>query len=51
MHSAFYADLPSAVLQLKLAYKSYRDAKLQAPDWRDDHNQSLIDAYLAEGKL
>ena len=51
MYSALYADLPSAVLQLKLAYKAYRVAKFQAPDWRDEHNQSLIDAYIAEGKL
>ena len=49
VYSALYADLPSAELQLKLAYKSYRGAKLKAPDWRDDHNQSLIDAYIAEG--
>ena len=48
---AFHADLPSAVLQLMLAYRSYREAKVQAPDWRDEHNQSLIDAYIAEGKL
>ena len=50
VYLALCADLPSAVLQLKLAYKSYREAKLQAPEWRDDHNQSLIDAYIAEGK-
>ena len=51
MYSALYTDLPLAVLHLKLAYKSYREAKLQAPDWRNDHNQSLIDAYyIAEGK-
>ena len=50
VYSALYADLPSAVLQLKLAYKAYREAKLQAPDWRDEHNQSLFDAYIAEGK-
>ena len=35
VYSAFYADVPSVVLQLKLACRSYRDAKLQAPDWRD----------------
>ena len=50
MYSACHVDLPLAVLQLKLAYRSYSDAKLQAPDWRDDHNQSLIDPYIAEGK-
>ena len=42
MYSALYADLPSAVLELKLAYNAYREAKLQAPDWRDEHNQSLM---------
>ena len=50
VYSSLYADLTSAVLQLKLAYKAYRKAKLQAPDWRDEHNQSLIEAYIAEGK-
>ena len=50
VYSALYADLPPAVLQLKLAYKAYREAKLQAPDWRDEHNQSLIEAYIAERK-
>ena len=38
VYSALHADLPSAVLQLKLAYKAYREAKVQAPDWRDEHN-------------
>ena len=32
IYSVFYADLPSAVLQLDLAYRSYRDAELLAPD-------------------
>ena len=50
IYSGFYADLPSAVLQLKLAYRSYRDAKLLAPDWRDEHNQSLIEALIADGE-
>ena len=38
IYSGFYADLPSAQLQLKLAYRAYWAAKLCAPDWRDDHN-------------
>ena len=51
IYSVFYADLPSAVLQLKLAYRSYREAKLLAPDWRDEHNQSLIKVLIAEVQL
>ena len=50
IYSGFFADLSSAVLQLKLAYCSYRDAKLLASDWRDEHNQSLIEALVAEGE-
>ena len=50
MYSALYANLPSVVLHLKLAYKAYREAKVQAPEWRDEHNQSLIEAYVAEGQ-
>ena len=50
IYSGFYADLPSAQLQLKLAYIAYGAAKMRALDWRDEHNQSLIDAMIAEGK-
>ena len=50
IYTDFYADRPFAELQLKFTFRSYRDAKLRAPDWRDYHNQSLIDAYIAEGK-
>ena len=50
IYLGFYTDLPSAQFQLKLAYRFYQAAKLWAPDWRDGHNQSLIEAQIAEGK-
>jgi len=50
LYQDYYATLPSAVAHLKLAYSAYRKAKLLAPDWRDEHNLSLIEALVAEGK-
>ena len=50
LYQGYYATLPSAVQHLKLAYSAYRKAKLLAPDWRDEHNLSLIEALVAEGK-
>jgi len=50
LYQGYYATLPSAVAHLKLAYSAYRKAKLLAPYWRDEHNISLIEALVAEGK-
>jgi len=49
LHSGFHVDLPTAISNLKAAYKLYRsEARPNAPQWRQDHQQSLIDALAKD---
>ena len=39
-----------AVLKLQEAFQTYYEVRKNAPAWRDEHNQSLVDELVAEGK-
>ena len=50
IYKGYHVGLEYAGLKLQEAYQNYYAARKNAPAWRDEHNQSLVDALVAEGK-
>jgi len=44
LYKGYHVDLEYAGLKLQEAYQTYYEARKNAPAWRDEHNQSLVDA-------
>ena len=50
IYEGYHVGLEYASLKLQEAYQTYYEARNNAPAWRDEHNQSRVDALVDEGK-
>ena len=49
IYKGYHVGLEYAGLKLQQAYQTYYEARKNAPAWRAEHNQSLVDALVAVG--